>query len=505
MKVRKRFIIFCFLLASFCIVAPIVILRAKGYRFDFGKGVFVYSGTITIKSNPQDLRVFINDKETESKKLNRINSSYNIGGLRPQSYEIRIESPDFQSWTKKLDVHSGMATELWNVLLVRNNYEKTSYETSGIGKFFTSPDNKFIAYDKYSPDGLSVAILELKALNNKGNFSIPGYRLMREENKENIEWSPQDDNLISVPAEKIETAIAEKKTLSALKKSIPKEMPVEYDYFIYNIEKNTSVNLNEFLEMDDIRNVRWDPQEENYLFFLNKNNLYRVNIEDKKTLLLISSDVSSFDLSGGFVYFSDSTNNLVFRTSLDGQDEKEQITFSFPGNEDMVEKIIIYDESRIALITKNKKLFIFNQGEREDYFKKIGEAVESIQFSDDGKKLLFWTNNEISAYFLRDWKVQPERTEDQVFNITRYSETLRNVQWFKDYEHIIFRVGRSIKIVELDYRDRINCMNFPEVSIDNSLVVYNSSLEKLFFTDKKDDSTSLFSITFPEKTSFLGL
>lgn len=501
MKVKKRFILFCLLLASFCVVAPIVILQAKGYRFDFGKGVFVYSGTVTIKSNPQDFNVFVNGEATQSKKLNRINNSYNIGGLRPQSYEIRVEAPDFQSWTKKVDVHSGVATEFWNVLLVRNNYEKTSYETTGIEKFFTSPDNKFIAYNQTIENGLTVNIFDIKALASKGSFSIPEYRLMREENKENIEWSPKDDNLISVPAEKIEPAVSGKKTALSLKKSEP---TVEYAYFIHNIEKNTTINLNEFLGMDDIRNVRWDPQEENYLFFLNKNALYRVNMEDKKTLFLVSNDVSSYDLTSGFVYFCDSANNIVFRTTLDGQDDKEQITFSFPENGDTVEKIIVYDESRIAFITKNRKLVIFNQGERDDYFKKIGDAIEGMQFSDDGKKLLFWTNNEISVYFLRDWNVQPERTEDQIINITRYSETLKNVQWFKDYEHVIFGVGHSTKIAELDYRDRINCLNLPEVSLDNSLVVYNSSLEKLFFTDKKDDSASLFSIIFPEKTSFLG-
>lgn len=493
------------LFALFIVVAPIVIFQAKGYRFDFGKGVLVYSGTVTIKSNPQDFNVFVNGKETASKKLNRINNSFNVGGLRPQNYEIRVEAPDFQSWTKKADVHSGIATEFWNVLLVRNNYQKTDYNASGAERFFTSPDNKFIAYNRQSEDDLNVNIFGVKDIANKKSFSISGYRLMNKENKENIEWSPEDSTLLSVPTEKIEPAVPEKKTAISLRIKQPvKEPEKKYAYFIHNTGTDSTINLNEFLGLEDIRNVRWDPQEKNYLFFLNKNALYRVSIEDKKTLFLISNDVSAYDLSSGFVYFCDSASNLVFRNGLDGKDEKEQITLSFPESNETVEKMIIYDESRIALLTKNKKLVIFNQGERDDYFKKIGEAVEGMQFSNDGKKLLFWTGNEISAYFLRDWNVQPERSEDQSFNITRYSETLKNVQWFNDYEHVIFSVGRSIKIAELDYRDRINCLNLPETSLDNPFVIYNSSLGKLFFTDKKDDSSSLFSIDFPERTTFLG-
>lgn len=506
MKVRKRFIFFLALVALFLIVAPIVILRARGYQFDFSKGVFVYSGTIAIESNPRDFTVFVNGEKMASKKLNRINSSYNVGGLRPQNYEIRVEAPDFQSWTKKIDVHSGVATEFWNVLLVRNNYEKTDYNATGAERFFTSPNNKFIAYSQQSDENLNINIFNLKDITNKKSFSISGYRLMDESEKENIEWSPEDSTLISVPAEKIEPVVPEKKTvLSSKLKQPAKESSREYAYFIYNTTDDSTLNLNEFLGLNDIRNVRWDPQEKNYLFFLSKDALYRVSIEDKKTLFLVSNNVSAYDLSSGFVYFCDSANNLVFRNSLDGQDEKEQITLNFPENNDSIEKLIVYDEARIAMLTRNKKLVIFNQGERDDYFKKIGEAAEGMQFSDDGKKLLFWTGNEISAYFLRDWNVQPERNEDQTYNITRYSETLKNIQWFNDYEHVIFNVGRSTKIAELDYRDRINCMNLPEVSLNNPFVIYNSSLGKLFFTDKKDDTSSLFSIDFPEKTSFLGL
>lgn len=504
MKVKRRFIFFLVLAVLFLIVAPVVILRARGYQFDFTNGVFVYSGTVTIKSNPQNFNVFVNGEETESKKLNRVNNSFNIGGLRPKSYEIRVEAPDFQSWSKKADVHSGIATEFWNVLLVRNNYDRTDYNATGAEKFFTSPDNKLIAYSKKSEDALSIDIFNIKDLSNKGSFSVPEYRLLSDDAKENIEWSPSDNARISIPAEKIEKIIPEKKTILPLKKPLP-QPEKKRAYFIYDIEKNTTVNLNETFSLNDISNVRWDPQEKNFLFFLSGKSLYRASFTDRNSLFLISKDVSAFDLTGSFIYFCDSTNNLVFRNSLDGKDEKEQITLSFPEENGAVSRMTVYDEARITFLTNDKKLVVFNQGEQADYLKKLGENVEGSQFSDDGKKLLFWTGNEISVYFLRAWNVQPERAEDKSFSIARYSENTSNVQWFNDYEHVIFNIGHSIKISELDYRDHINCLNLPEASLDNPFVIYNSSLGKLFFTDKKDNSTSLFSITFPEKTTFLGL
>ena len=197
---------------------------------------------------------------------------------------------------------------------------------------------------------------------------------------------------------------------------------------------------------------------------------------------------------------------MVFKSSLDGKSDKYQITDSFPeANSSLIDKLIIYDESRIAFLNSDKKLFIYNKGEHGDYFRKLGDDIEGMQFSNDGKKILYWTKNDISVYFSRDWNVQPIRSENEIQNITRYSDDLKNVQWLKDYEHIIFSAKEQIKIIELDSRDHRNTMDLPRLNISNSSIIYNNSLEKLFFIDKEQNSENmLYSIVFPEKTSILG-
>ena len=252
--------------------------------------------------------------------------------------------------------------------------------------------------------------------------------------------------------------------------------------------------------------MRWDPRDRDYLFFLLSNSLYRANIKEKDNLSLIAEDVSSYELSKTDVYFSRLTNQLVYKSSLDGKSDKYQITDNFPEvNSLLIDKLIIYDESRIAFLNSDKRLFIYNKGEHGNYFRKLSDNIEGMQFSNDGKKIIYWTKNEISVYFLRDWNVQPTRSENEIQGITRYSEELKNVQWFKDYEHIIFSSGAQIKIIELDSRDHRNTMDLPRLDIDNSFIVYNNSLEKLFFIDKGPASDNvLYSIIFPEKTSILG-
>ncbi len=507
MEKIKRTIFFWTLVVLFFIISPIVILRARGYRFDSKRGVFVHSGAISIKSNPQDFSVNLNGKQITSKTLNRINNSYAINGLLPGSYSVSISAPGFQTWTKSTDVHSGLASEFWNVLLVRNSYQRTDYGASGIGKFFISPKNDLVAYAQNSDSGLNVKILNIGNKNTINSFDIPDWKLIDSSKDLNIEWSP-DENYISIPVQ--QTSESVKTELQNYRYVKVTAQKTSYAYFIANLSGSNAnaapFNLNEFLGEKDLTDVRWDPSNKGYLFFLSDSTLYRADVTDKNNITAIASNVSSYDLSNSSLYYTQSPNELVYKTSYDGKAGTTQITTAFPESPAIpTGRLIVYDDSRIAFISSNKDLFIYNQGDHNDYFKKLGNNIEGVQFSNDGKKLLFWTNNEISVYFLRDWNTQPARNEDETDDITRYSGSVSNVQWFKDYEHVIFSVGSQIKIIELDSRDHRNSMDFPQTSLGNTSVVYNGSLEKLFFTDNKNNSSDLFSINFPEAIPLINL
>lgn len=486
MKRWKRLILFWSFVALFLLTVPVVLLRARGYRFDYHRGVFVYSGTITFKSNPQTVDVKLNGTLAASKQLDRINSSYNITGLLPNAYNFQVFADGFQTWNKNIPVHSGVATEFWNILLVRNNYEKTAYATLGIEKFFLSPKNKLLAYTAQTSEKTTVGVFDIGTKNITDAFDFTGWNFAGTLKKENLEWSP-DETAFSVPVKKE----VDGKTV--------------YDYFIVTLADKSELDLAQFLSRDSISNVRWDSKEKGYLFFLDDSTLYRANLKAKDDLTVIASGVSAYDLSGSTVYYTLASNDLLFKNSLDGQSQPIQITNNFPGGADaQISTLVVYDDSRIALTTTGRDLYIFNKGEHNDYFRKLNDGVLETHFSDDGKKLLFWSVNEISVYYLRDELPQPTRSEDTMENITRYSTPVENVQWFYDYEHIVFSVGPYVKIIELDPRDHRNCMDILNTQLENPAIIYNSFLGNLFFTDTLDSSTDLNSIIFPEKTSVLG-
>ncbi len=496
MEKFKRSLLFWTLVLVFIIVAPTLVLYSTGYRFDWKKGIFVHSGTITFKSNPQNIRTTLNGVNKESNRINRINRSFNLTGLLPGNYDLEISAPEFNSWSKKVYVHSGLATEFWNIILTRKNYEKIPISgTENAQRFYLSPENRLIAFSDNSLKNLKIEIVSMENSNSKKTFFIPEKKLISEDEKENIEWSPKEE-FISVPTfskNNLENGLAENS------ENIENNV-----YFSIEIKTGKIININDFFQKASIKNVRWDPEEKGALFFLSENNLYGGNINNSATLKVIAEDVSAYDLSKTKIYFTKTPENIVFSKNIRNISEQQQITNYFPEESKKIKRLVVYDENRISFLEENKKLFVFNRGENNEYFKKIGSGVEGTHFSDDGKKLLFWTNNEISVYYMKNWLVQPIRNENELHNITRYSETLKNVQWFKDYEHIIFSSGKQTKIIELDSRDKRNCLDIISTDIENSFVIYDHAIEKLFFTDSSDNGKINY-ITFPENIPLLGL
>jgi hypothetical protein len=507
-KLRRR-IFFWTLVALFFVVAPTIIMNARGYRFDFHRGVFVHSGSIMLKTNPQDFDVYVNGELETSKQINRVNNSYTLTGFIPGNYAVAVNAEGFQTWSKKTELHSGLASEFWNVLLVRKDYARTAFETQRLDNFFISPKDENIAIAKNTSEGMEVQILNIAKKTISNSFLFPNSVFDDKTREENIEWSPDEDYL-SVPVKITAQAPAEEENSAKLIKITPNansnRIIEKYIYFIANPADDSSFNLNSFLEKDDIRNVRWDPQDKKYLFFLSENNLYRANINDKNDLKNIAENVSAFDLSKTGIYYTQFPNELVFKVSLDGAATPTQLTNSFPETSSaLTKKLVAYDDDRVAFLSSDHKLFIYNKGEHGTYFQKLGDAIQSFQFSDDGKKLLFASDNEIFTYFLRDWDVQPQRSENEIQSITRYSESLKNIQWFKDYEHIIFSTGQYVKIIELDSRDHRNCMDILNTAAADPKLTYNHSSERLYFIDKNGDTSDLYSIVFPEPGAFLGL
>jgi dipeptidyl aminopeptidase/acylaminoacyl peptidase len=478
-KIRALF--FWSLATTFLIVAPVIVFYAMGYRFSPERGIFVYSGSVTLKTNPRDIEVLIDNERVAKGVINFINRSYHIDGLSPGEYSLEVKSDGYESWSKNISIHSGVSTEFWNIFLAKKNYSRVKHPSNSLRGFYMSPDSKRIALVE-GDDDTTVRILDVEDQEIDYSFFVADYPLS-EEVKENIEWSPREGHL-----------------------TVPLRKNGKQEYFIVDIGNEEVINLNNILRKDNIRQVRWSAEEKNTVFYIFEKKLYKIDLDKKnREEVLIAENIAGYDVSGDDIYYFNADSGLVYEKNSKGEGDVRQVSF-FSIDVEIGEdfKLIAYDEDRVAIISQNKDLYLFNnseENENEARIEKIKEGVEGIHFSNDGKKIAFWNNHEIFVYFIREWETQPNRSEGDMFNIVHYSSEIDNVGWFRDYEHIMFTVGDSVKIAELDHRSMRNIHDLFQIRYEDTKIRYTPREDNIFFIDfdKSSSNKLLYSISLEDE------
>lgn len=567
----SRRIFFYTLVCSFIISTSVALFFAFGYRFDWDRKIFVHSGSITVKSNPFKVTVKINGKE--SKTSNILNDRYEISGLFPKTYDVEISAEGFKSWYKKVSIHSGKSTELWNVLLVKENYERANFNTPKIDNFFPAPREFIFAYTSQQDKNLEVGILdtEKNEITNKINLENISFT----DNKfENIEWSPDNKALIVPVVRELEFKSNDDLDSKKIENSQKSEQNIDNssdlntsteiksklkDYLIFSLEdnsyfylsdkidfatKNNSIensmkesdaenlvsaknnstcltddclenkNLSEnknSLNSLEISSVRWSPKEKNSVYFLINDKLYSVNfdLEEKTVLenLEIYPETLAYDFADDGIYILNKKGSVLYNRYFEVKNLKELNKFELnKSNFLSVYRLDAYDSNRIVLLeNKSGRGFLFNKFEGRITNFNLGDRIVNANFSNDGKKLVYYTPSEIYVYFIRNWESQPSREMGFNQSITRLTKWAGNVFFTEDYEHIVFSTGNEIKVIDMDDRGQTDLKTITSLNTDNTKVISDPRNNFLYFLDNTENGeNNLFRISFPEKSSFLN-
>ncbi len=490
MNRTQRRLFMWFFICLFALVAPTVVLFAQGYRFNLENNIFIHSGSITVKSWPKDTEIFIDGEKQESKNLNIINGSRTINGVKPGKYKLTCSKPGYLNWEKEIEVHSGISTEFWNVLLFP---EKTAPENipfdsnEKIEQIFLSPnsDKELILFST-SETQRKIQLLNIETSESKIIFETEKFNFIHKEEGLNVEWNTNNKKLI-IPV------LNEDDQKSYLIIDLDEEEPSKFTI------------LNDFFKNENLHQVRWMFNEENEITVLTKkNNLFSFDYK-KGEVQLIAEDVSGFDFAEYSIYFTQLPNNIIWKVKQNDFKNKKQISnepLLIKENE-LFTKITAYDEYRIFVNTSVKS-FIYNENTKKNLISvlKPSEKISEVQFSDDGKKLLCWNEHEVWYYMLRDWEIQPKRYFGDKITITRSSEIIKNVQWMDNYENIILSTKNTIKTLEVDPRSRTNLADLTIVkeTIPEKNLLYNKNNQTLYYLD----DNKIFSLLVVNNSGFLG-
>ena len=478
---RLRSIMFIFLLISFTCVTSFVLFMTLGYRFNFERGIFVYTGSISIKTTPDAVNVLIDGKTVPQGRQNILNGSIHLGGIDPGEHLLEIAAPGYRSWTKKVTVSSGISTEFWNIILAKDTLQPDTLLTGPFVKAFPSPDGKFLALFGKTDKETTLTIYEKSTRKAEQIFSSKGFSF-NEQLTENLEWSADGKRLI-----------------------FPLFRGTERHYFLVDRTTLGTEDMTGRFALPDIRLVRWDPKSTGSVLFLSGDSLSILDTADAaNTPQQLADGIATYDLSKNTIFTLERETGIIYQSDLGDTIEPDPITqpIGIPFTDPT---LIAYDKDRIAVYEKGGKGILFNKGTLDDdsSFTTLGDSLQSLQFSNDGKKLLIATGDELSVLFTRNWDVQPNRSEGDRFQIVRLSTAIASAQWTRDYEHVLFVTGGTLELAELDQRDHRNIFTLLS-GIDPLQILSDFQGNTIAIIDRHDAGNSLLSFVFPKPLTFFG-
>jgi hypothetical protein len=516
---------------SFLISSVVLVFFALGYRFNRQAGVWIHSGTITLKSNPKKVNISLNGKEIDKKTYDLINDSYNLNGIKPGAYQLKITSPGFSSWEKEIQIHSGIATEFWNIVLTEENAPRKvldvaspefyqlfdggkkiiySSRAEGILKIFIysektgssikiaeEPRNRkdalFLKEVSFSGDSKSAI---LKVQEGKAFFH---YLLYIEDLEKN---GANEQNFIYLNKEFLSKNIINGDPFSFTAFS---GSPLEDPFLIQKpkvVTKKPS-KQKEVIETEPIfpDNFSWLTNDR--FFFLLGETLYSF-VPKEQGIQKVLEGVKGYEFSGGKIFYVKAPSNLIFEADPEGTGVVQISENMIDQDQDaktLSYQVSVYDNKRIALINSNKELYLLNENEKEHQtFKQLSSNCKGVHFSDDGKKVLYFSSDQIKVYYLREWEVQPKNDVGSDLLIYENKEQpIENAVWHKNYQHIIFSLPNTVNLIELDIRNKINKSLVAQSKVPEINFSCELNNETLYFLDLTERGAYLNQLVLPKR------
>lgn len=104
MSLRNRFLLVGLGIIIFLILTPMLVLYARGFKYDFQTRKIVKTGALVVRSQPQEASVFLDSK------IQKRQTPITIRFLIPKDYDVRIEKNGYLPWSKRLSIQQQLVT-----------------------------------------------------------------------------------------------------------------------------------------------------------------------------------------------------------------------------------------------------------------------------------------------------------------------------------------------------------------------------------------------------------
>jgi len=453
----------------FFILLAVVLFYSFGYKYNIEEREAIQMGAIIIKSVPEDTDIYINGNLFENNNtINSLLTGYvKIENLNSGAYNIKIKKDGHFDWEKNINVNSGYITELKNIVLLKNNYEKNIlrddiitnlnkkniWVSNGKNKIIYRDENNLILFDlnaKSKKDEIKIIanfddVLFKKNENNNTDFSL-----------DDIIWSNDDTKIIAKISESN-----------------------NFFWYLINFENKNKTSdvsfiFNEISEVKDKYNFDFNKS----LFYLKNNTLYEFNCE-KLASKRILKNISGFLVHGDYLYYFKEDDCVLYVSNLDNLLKTKAVsTMPDNFNAQLPARIIKSDDNTYLILSLSGELYLIDKTNSVTF---INSRVKNAYFTNYNERIVYYNDHEIWIYYIKQKLSQPSKKEFENELITRYSDNINNISLYIDEEHLFYNEGGIFKFIEFDNRDKVNV--FDILKLENNDIFYSRDNNSVYYLE----------------------
>lgn len=451
--VLRRIIFYSFCLVFF-ITSPIVILYASGYQIDW-RHIFTplavqKTGMTIIESNPPGANIYLNGQEQKPfagiflekislGKNEAIKTPAKIKNLLPGTYDLRIESPGYWPWERRIIISPGKITHILDINLFKND-KPTRFFDLPLQSIYLSPNNKKMLL---AASGLLLDLKTEKSEKVSEDFQTASATAT---------WSSDNNQIILG------------KNLLNLKNPLK------------NLDLNKIIG-------SDIANLKWNSETDK-IYYQYKNAIDCFNLNNQMDEVLIKENgVIDYLIKGKELYCAvknDFSTKLKFYSLNDKKITKE-IDLPFSDGYKLINPnskyINLYDEKYQTLYLIDPSPSSANQ---------LIQTLNSVGKTE-------WVNDEelIWANDFEIWVLDFNKNEKRL--ITRWSEPIDSIIKTKAENYILYSTEKTINVITWSSNDEIQVEEL--VVMDKVFSPIFDDIEKnLYFMGQSGSETGLYKI-----------
>lgn len=435
----RRGIMF-FLIISFFVISPLIILYTAGYRYDFNKHEIKQTGVISIDVKPREVNVYLNGVQIQKRIPIRLTNR------APGAYHLKIESPGYKTWEKDVTVESKQTSYIRQVTLFKDSSPTELLK-----------ENMENVVDlKISADGLYVLILEQKdAIYEINLFNIQEKKLTpvvrtHSDSIPKLYWS-----------EFYPTALIETKNNNLTQIQL-----------FYADSPETEIKTQTFRTNEEIK-YQWNPNTKDPLVFVQVNSaIYKMT---KNNINLLQDNVSV-----PVWYVDQKETAWIFdqkTQSIQEKNKEEPIAYVV---DQKIEKIININEKRLLLKTNQGILIITtdNKDKPEQQFIK----ADFVQYSPEREEWIAWS----------PWELWSIYNNGNISLLNRTSEEIRFVQPLDKYGLLLLASENKITGFNPGYYITHELFTVNKIKTISA----NISNRKIYFWGEINNTNGLFELDY---------